>query len=74
MAFDTGGSVVLEQRHTTQMSPGGRFESAVEITFQTPSGWISHVMIPETILSEETTARAIKEKTETHEAIGRLGR
>lgn len=74
MAQDTGGSVVLDQRNTTQFLPSGRFQEVVEVTFQTPSGVISHVYVPRHIFSADTAAAAVREATTHHEAVSQLGK
>lgn len=74
MAEDTGGSIVLDQRPTTRVTPNGRFEEVYEITFKTPSMVVSHVYVPRSAFNAATVAKMVREETAHIEAVNQLGK
>lgn len=74
MAEDTAGSIVLDQRPTTRFSPNGRFEDVYEVTFQTPSGVVSHVYVPRQVFNVSNVAAAVRAETAHIEAVHQLGK
>lgn len=63
---------VVSQRQTEKLTPGGTFESTVDITFELTDGTRGTVSIPSRMYNESYAREQIATKADTMAAIGRL--
>ncbi len=64
--------VITGQREANRLNPQGQYVAGIIITFQTRSGVMGSVFVPDAQYTEQNVRNAISDRVASLEAVGKL--